>query len=405
MQAYLRKQIDWPQAFPPEEYRARVDRVRAALAERGVDALYVTTPANITWLTGYDMIWYHPRNLTGLLVRADSADTVFFDGTAHTTLVSTTPEIREVVWFERAPAGEIIRIIAEAIASRGLATATIALEKWGYAPHATIMEALESRLREGGATVVDQSLLVEELRLVKSPLELEHVRRAARLADQAMAVARDAIRPGVSETELEGVIMGTMMKAGGGYPAIRTMIGTGPRSGTHHAPPSQRRIKQGDLVFIDFCGCYHRYHVNLNRTFSLGPPDPRWVELMDKAAGSIDAIVAGVRPGDPLGKVQAIGDAYIDRVGLRRYVWYVGGYSLGIAVPPDWVGHHRFQAPPGVVADDLPFEPGMVLNFENQFDVWEDWPGGSGAAYIETLLMTESGIEVLSELPRTLVAV
>jgi Xaa-Pro aminopeptidase len=54
---------------------------------------------------------------------------------------------------------------------------------------------------------------------------------------------------------------------------------------------------------------------------------------------------------------------------------------------------------------DQPLQPGMVFNYENQFDVWEDWPGGSGAAYIETLLVTDRGLEVLSALPRGLVVV
>ena len=129
------------------------------------------------------------------------------------------------------------------------------------------------------------------------------------MADEAMAAGRDAIRPGLTETQLEGVIMGTMMAAGGGYPGIRAMIGSGPRAGTHHSPAQRRAIKQGDLVFVDFCGVYDRYHVNLNRTFSLGEPDPRWTDLMTKAAGCIDAIVAEAKLGDPLSRVEEIGQA------------------------------------------------------------------------------------------------
>ncbi len=92
-----------------------------------------------------------------------------------------------------------------------------------------------------------------------------------------------------------------------------------------------------------------------------------------------------------------------DAAGLRGYAWYIGGYALGIAVPPDWVDMHRIQPTAEVLERSL--EAGMVFNFENQSDVCEDWPGESGAAYIETLIMTESGLEVLSKLPRGLVAV
>ena len=401
MQQYLREHVDWPQAFSEREYAERVGKVRAALAADGLDAIYVTHPANLTYLTGYDMIWNHLRSLTGVLIRADSDTTVFFDERAHTTIVFTTPEIREIVWLDDSSYVESIDVIARELAACGLGKAAIGIEKWGYSPHASVVDALEQRIQSLGAKVVDASSLVEEIRFVKSPLEVAHVRKAATIADEAMAAARDAMRPGITETELEGVIMGTMMKAGGGYPGIRTMIGSGPRAGTHHSPPMRRQVNPGDLVFIDFCGCYDRYHVNLNRTFALGEPDPRWTKLMDESAGCIDAIVAEIAPGDPLSKADEIGNAYIDAAGLRKYVWWVGGYSLGIAQPPDWCGRHWLK--PHEEAAARNFEPGVVVNFENQFDVWENWPGGSGAAYIDTLLMTESGLEVLSILPRNLV--
>ena len=401
MQDYLKDQVDWEQPFPAEEYAGRRARVRQALAERGLDAIYITNPADLTWLTNYDMIWYHMQALTGLLVCADRDETVFFDSPSHTTIVSTTPEIREAVLMGYGRSH--VEQIAEALAARGLAKARVAIQPWGYSPHASVYEELKAALEAGGATIEDGSFLVEDLRFIKSPLEVEVVRRTAAIADEAMVAARDAIAEGVTETALEGIIMGTMMKAGGGYPGIRTMLGSGPRAGTHHSPPQHRKIKRGDLVFIDFCGCLHRYHVNVNRTFSLGEPDQRWTDMMDKSAACVDAVQASVTTGDMMSKVQDVADNYIDHVGLRKYVWFVGGYSLGIAMPPDWCGNHWVT--PRLNLGDRKLEPGIVFNLENQFDVWEDWPGGSGAAYIDSFLVTENGLEVLSKLPRNLVVI
>lgn len=405
MQERFRKQIDWPQAFPPEEHAARRAQVRKALQAAGLDAIYVTIPADLTWLSGYDMIWYHYRTLTGLLVRADRDETVLFDSGGHKTLVYMTPEIGEVVWFDPNPvaSGGQGNMIATELAKRGLGRGKIAIQPWGYSPHATVMDAFAARLREGGATVSDGSRLVEELRLVKSPREVAVVRQAAQFADQAMSAAREAIKAGVMETELEGVIMHSLMRNGCQYPSIRSMIGSGPRSGTHHSAPSQRKIRQGDLVFIDFCAVLHRYHVNLNRTFSLGKPDPRWTELMDKSAGCAEAVVREVKPGDPWTKVQKVADRYIEAAGIGKWVWWVGGYALSQSVPPDWVGTHFVDPHDGIA--DRPLVPGMVFNLENQFDVWEDWPGGTGAAYIESFLMTDKGLEILSKLPRNLAVV
>lgn len=403
MQRYLRDQVDWPQPFPPEEYAERRARVRRQLADKGFDAIYVTIPADLTWLTGYDMIWFHGRNMTGLLVRADRDDTVFFDYTGHTTLVSTTPMITDAVWYARGDVADHVKLIAEELKARGLGRARIAIQSWGYSPHASVMDDFATRLREGGATVGDGHQLVEELRLIKSAREIEVMRRAAAMADEAMAAARDAIRPGVMETELDAVIMGTLLRAGGGHPGIRTMIGTGPRAGTHHSPPQHRKIKPGDLVFVDFCAVLHRYHVNLNRTFSVGEPDRRWVDLMTRSAGCIDAIVAGMKPGDPWSQAAKIGERYVDEMGLRQYLWWSGGYNQGIAFPPDWCGTYWVEPRSGT--PDRACVPGFFFNFENQWDVWENWPGGSGAAYIDTLEMTKDGLKVLSKLPRALVVV
>ena len=407
MKEYLRQQVDWQQPFPPAEYARRRTQVRGALIGAQLDALYVTTPADLTWLTGYDMIYYNLGTLTGCLVRADRDEMVFFDSVKHVSIVSTSPEVPEVVYLDQAvpsaSASPRIDVIINEIHARGLGASRIGLQMWGYSPHASEMKTFNGMLTARGAKTVDAWQLIEEIRMVKSPLEVLHIRKAAEIADAAMIAARDAIAPGVLETSLEAELMSTMMSAGGGYPAIRSMIGSGPRSGTHHSPPVRRPIEQGDLVFVDFCASYDRYHVNVNRTFSLGQPDPRWVELMDKSAGCIDAVISQAKLGEPLSSVDALAQRYTDEAGLREYVWWVGGYSLGIAVPPDWCGNHWLS--PRFGMSDRALEPGMVFNLENQFDVWEDWPGGSGCAYIESLLVTENGVEVLSKLPRTLVSV
>ncbi len=124
---------------------------------------------------------------------------------------------------------------------------------------------------------------------------------------------------------------------------------------------------------------------------------------MTKSAGCIDAIVAEAKLGDPMSRVDEIAQAYIDEVGIREYVWWVGGYCQGIALPPDWCNNHWLA--PRFGMRDRALEPGMFFNLENQFDVWEDWPGASGAASIETLMVTDTGLEVMSKHPRTLVVV
>ena len=194
-----------------------------------------------------------------------------------------------------------------------------------------------------------------------------------------------------------------MSQQGGEEPAIRTAVRSGPRGAAHHVPPSRRKVQNGDIVWVDFSASYNRYHADIARIFSIGEPDPRWVDLYEKAARSVDVVIEAMQPGDPMVKLHDVANAYIKDVGLEEYAWLVGGYDMGIAIPPDWVGH-TFHS--GLGFEALNFDAGMTTNYENVFDiVTEDWPGGKGGSYIEMLLMTENGLEVLSKLDRRLIIV
>jgi Xaa-Pro aminopeptidase len=399
----IRDRIDWEPPFPPEEYAARRKRVRAAMARDGIDGLFVTGAADLNYLTGYDQIWQSYLVIVGLFVRAEDQASLFFDNDGHVVLHSTTPDIEEVYVMPRGAAASHVPLVAEALRARGWANGRIAIQPWCHGPHPSLLAAIGERLAAAGAEIADGSNLVEDVRLVKSPREVAVMREAARVADLAMAAARDALQPGLRETDVDAAFTAEMMRHGCGYPAIRSMVGSGPRSGAHHGPATHRRLKDGDIVHIDFCASLHRYHANLSRSFAVGAADPRWYDLMDKAAGCIDAVLEAVQPGESLARVQEVADAYTDSVGLRPYVWLIGGYTLGLAMPPDWVGRHRPKPREDVPIPTL--ETGLVFNYENQFDVFEGWPGGTGAAYIETFLVTDDGLEVLSKLPRTLVTV
>ncbi|MEZ5926844.1 MAG: Xaa-Pro peptidase family protein [Hyphomicrobiaceae bacterium] len=408
----IRASIDWEQPFPPEEYAARRARVRQALASQGFDAIYVTSPPDLCWLTGYDMSWFHLRCLTGLLVRAGDDRATMFDYVTHEAVAAATPEIGDIVWFRESgePSGTAGRtvekdaaIIASHLSKSGLKGGRIAIQRMGFSPHASTLQTLEAQLDASGMATGDGTVLVERLRAVKSPREMAVMWKAAEIADIGMAAARDMIRPGTRETDIEAAAVSAMMREGGGYPALRTMIGSGPRSGTRHSPPSHRRLAEGDLVYVDFSGCLHRYHVNIVRTFSVGAPDPRIAHMLEKGDGSIAILQqAARRKGARLSDLQKAADAYAVEQGLMPRAWFVGGYLMGLCIPPDWVGN--YWVGPRFGMDDIPLEPGVVFNFENQFDPLPEWGINSGVAYIETLMMTEAGLEVMSRLPRTIIA-
>src|SRR5207248_11132932 len=118
--------------------------------------------------------------------------------------------------------------------------------------------------------------------------------------------------------------------------------------------------------------------------------------ILSETAGSVDAVRAAVRPGDPLDVAQRTAEEYVFSRFPRERVWWVGGYALGIALPPSWVGHTYLS---NDAVEPFTLEPGYVTNYEN---ILFDRDRGFTASYMETLLMTADGIETLSRHPREL---
>ena len=373
----------WGPPFSVEEYGERVEKVRREMARRGIDVLLVSSPPNITYLTGYDMIWYYLTSPVSVAVHAESGQTLFFEVPYHQPTVEWHAVVDDAEYFRdgQTPAESIVSVLK----GRGWVKGNVGVEEWSRAPSGVVINEIKRGLAGAGANVVDGSWVVDRVRLIKSAAEIEVMRKAASIADRAMETVRGHIRPGVTEIELAGVVLQAMMKEGGGDPAIRAAVRSGPRFGARHSAPSHRKLQQGDLVWINHCGSYHRYHADLGRLFSLGEPSRNWRWLMDKTCGSVDHVISKVRPGDPTGVAQKAMDEYVDSMGLRPYVAYVSGYNMGIAIPPDWVGHTFIDPDTGF--ETASYDPGMVTNYENLFTVLDDdpgWKGGTGGGFIET---------------------
>lgn len=387
----------WGPPFPVEEYKDRVEKARMEMVRREIDVLLVSSPPNITYLTGYDMIWYYQTSPVSVALHAESGETCFFEVPYHKPTVEWHAVVDGAVFFgdNQSP----IEDIASELKARGWLKGNVGVEDWSRAPGGVVINQIKQAFSDAGAKVVGGSWVVDRARLIKSAAEIEVMKVAASIADTAMQAVKQAIEPGVTEIELAGVVLQAMMKAGGGDPAIRAAVRSGPRFAARHCAPSQRKLQRGDLVWVNHCGSYHRYHADLGRLFSLGEPSARWRNLMEKTCGSIDHVKERVRPGDGTGVAQKAMDEYIDSMGLRPYAAYISGYNMGIAIPPDWVGHTFIDPDSGF--ESATYDPGMITNYENLFTVLDpDWTGGTGGGFIETVLMEEDGLEVLSKLDR-----
>jgi ectoine hydrolase len=383
--------------FPAEEYRDRARRVREEMARRGVDVLYVMSPANMCYLSGFESIWYPPRAPLGCVVTAGSEELVFVDYERHRHLVQETAHFDDAIFFTYETA---LDTVASAFAARAWTDGTVGIEWHSRSPSGPLIGEVAERLRAAGAQVVPGDWIVDRVRLVKSPLELRCVRRAAEIVDTAFLEIQDFVRPGRTELEIAARLGEIMAANGGEEAAIRTMVSAGPLVWCKtHATPTRRPVERGDVMYVDACGVYNRYHVDLCRTFSIGVDNAGARAILEHTAGSVGAIQRAVQPGDPLDVAQRTAEEFVFERVPREQVWWVGGYALGIALPPDWVGHTYLS---NDAYEQFTWEPGYVTNYEN---ICFDRDGGFTASYMETLLMTEQGIETLSGLSRELIVI
>jgi Xaa-Pro aminopeptidase len=283
---------------------------------------------------------------------------------------------------------------------RGWLSGAIGLEMWAGRPSRGYSEVFQAALESKGARVVDATLVARNVRRIKSEREIACVREAQRIADIGMQAVITHMAAGLTELDVYAEMTYAMGKAGGEPAAITLPVASGGKSACVHALASRREIQPGDIVNVDICGVYQRYHANMARTFSVGEPSRAVAERCEKVAGAVPVVARALRPGLPVRDLLAVLEDYYRNEGILEELWWVGGYELGIALPPDWVGGWFFDTwtDPG---DDV-FDAGLVTNLEGNFYL----PELAGVTMqINTLVFTDAFADVMFGIPPSLIVV
>ena len=216
---------------------------------------------------------------------------------------------------------------------------------------------------------------------------------AARIAVAGLERASEVIRPGASELEVQGEVVRALTAAGGEMPAMMIPVLSGSKTNALHAVATRRRMQAGELVVLDVAGVHKRYHVNAARAFSLGEPSPTVRECTDRAAGMMDRVRECLRPNLPVRELNEVTRRYYEENGLWESRGWVGGYEMGIALFPDWVGNFVYD-PLAERNADRTFEPGTAVNYEVQ--VFLPQHAGCFVA-IETFLFDDENATLATE--------
>ncbi|MDH5437734.1 MAG: Xaa-Pro peptidase family protein [Candidatus Bathyarchaeota archaeon] len=393
--------------FSTNEYRQRLNRVRETMTREKIDLLFLSAPESLFYISGYQAEWYQAQSTklwppaSGTAVHVDHDNFIHFDTEeeeilSRFTSISTDTRIyRETTETTGMPSW-----IAKELKKEGWLPGTVGLEMWSYRPNRAVSEMFQSALEKEGCKVVDGTDIVREVRAIKSPQEIAYIEKAAEIADIGMNAAIESIRPGMTELEVYGEIVHAMAKAGGENPGIPVLVTSGPKTASLHALSSRKKIQRGEMINVDICGVYNRYHADIARSLSIGKPNPDVAKVVELSAKAYDVIAKLIRPNLPVAEFNQKMKAYYEEAGILQDKWWVGGYELGIAFPPDWVGEFVYDME--IDAGDQLFVPGTVVNHESNFYL----PHKAGTSYqINTLIFTEEDARIPGEIPNDLIVI
>jgi Xaa-Pro aminopeptidase len=357
-----------------EERRQRLD---AALAESGLDAIVV---AGDPWRSDYLRYALDVTPLEG------QAIAIVERGAAARLLVDSPAEAAR---FAKEQPGLAVTCSRSPIADAERAIRGLGAKRTALAP----LAAVPYRLAAGplGATLAEGNALLDRLMLVKSPREIEAVRKAAALADDGYRVFREAARAGRAEYELVAEVEAFFRSRG--CPENFQILGSGGREVRGMHPPGDRRLQAGDLVTTELTPCVDGYYAQICRTLVLGAASEAQRRAFAVYDEALRAGLAALEPGATAGGVARAENDVFRREGLGDYVTSeytrVRGHGLGLYV----------DGRPMLLEDvGLAFRPGMTLIVHpNTYH-----PEVGYFVHGDSAVVSEGGCEVLTRTPRAL---
>jgi Xaa-Pro dipeptidase len=376
-------------AFSEETYRGRLAAVRRGMAAAGLDTLLVTHSCDLNYLSGYDTFGV---DIYASLIVPSDGDPVLHTLTVEAPSAVNTTWIDDLVfaeWYRPEGAGEQLVTLLE---RRGFNTGRIGIQPGRQGLRPDVYSAVQDGLANG--TLIDATDLVARQRMIKSPEEIDCMRRAAAITVAGIEGSMAAIRPGVTDNDVCRAGFDAMVGAGSDFLSIQPIVTTGRRTGGGHQTHRRNPIKAGDPVFLEYGGCFKRYTAPLMRCATLGEPSGETRRVEAAVQACVQTLLDEIRPGRVFHDVAMAAKHAHRNIDDLAYFSGAYGYTVGVGYPPTWAETIGFisEGTDGVLA------PGMLFHLPIAMRV----PGRYGVSLSETVLVTETGCEVLSELPREL---
>ncbi|TIV88700.1 MAG: aminopeptidase P family protein [Mesorhizobium sp.] len=377
-------------AFSPEEFVRRYDLIQSSMDDLGLDALLVRGPENITYFSGYETPGYYRYHC---IVVPKDGEPVFlvrdFEWINTPEFAWSTKFVKVYDW-DHAPS-----VTANVLDQLGLGSnKRIGVEKQSFFytvdEHETLARAAPTN------EYVDATHVLWNARMIKSAEEVEVMRRSAALVDVAMQAGYEATCPGATGDEINGEVNRALLAAGGEYMGLPPFVLAGERSCLPHQTGGKNALGRDDLMYFEISASHRRYTAALMRTIFLGKPKDEWLRAAQACIDATSAALAFIRPGVSSHDADTVARAVTTKAGFAPYHRNRLGYSIGVSYPPDWGEGEIISLQQN---ETRLLQPGMTFHMPPLCLKYREY----GIGFSESILVTESGCERFSKLPREIV--
>ena len=344
--------------FSEKEFESRRNDLAVRLRENSLHGVLVFRQESMYYLTGYDTFGYCFFQCLYLGSDGQLALLTRMPDLRQAQITSVIEDIR--VWTDRAghnPVHDLIEMLDD-FSCNGK---RLGIELHAYGLTAQLWTLLEPVL-SNYCKWVDVSHYVNEQRVIKSPAELEYVKRAAELADDALDQAIELAAPGVNEGEILAAMHGAIYRGGGDDPANEFIIGSGENALLCRYHTGRRPLSEQDQLTLEFAGVYRHYHACLMRTIIVGEPDSQQIAMHQASIEAMQACQSMLKPGVEVGAVFDAHAQVVDDHGFKNMRMNACGYSLGTTYAPTWMDWPMFYTGnPVIVQPNMVYFLHMIL--------------------------------------------
>lgn len=360
--------------FPIDEFRHRLKRTRSMMIENGRDALLLTDPADIFYLTGYHT--FEVSVHTALVVTAERL--VLQVPSIETGPAVVTATVDEIIGYRWENIDEVIEPLLALLSPYQ----HIGLDVYSAGLRQGIIQPLLHRLGKARFHN-DGGVLLDSQRLVKSEAELNYLRESARITSIGLQAAEAIIEPGVTDNAVAAEGARAMLAAGSEFMSLQPIVTSGQRISVIHVNHKRTHIEAGDPVFLEFGSAYHRYTAPMMRTAVAGKATTEMHDIAEVCRTIYAALKETMHPGNTFDDAAQAAEAALAPHADRVFFSGVFGYSVGAQFPPSWVEGT------GYIARGLKhrFEENMVFHLPLCLRL----PGVWGVGLSDTVQVTAKG--------------